>query len=51
MSNIVIGVGDCQVSRNPEDCLVTYALGSCIAVIIYDPIAHVAGMLHYLLPD
>jgi chemotaxis protein CheD len=51
MSNIVVGVGDCQVSGNTEDCLVTYALGSCIAVVIYDPVAQVGGMLHYLLPD
>lgn len=51
MSNIVVGVGDCQVSKNPDDCLITYALGSCIAIVIYDPIARVGGMLHYLLPD
>jgi len=51
LSNIVVGVGDCQVSKNPDDCLVTYALGSCIAIVIYDPITHVGGMLHYLLPD
>lgn len=51
MNNVVIGVGDCKVSKNPEDCLVTYALGSCIAVAIYDPETRVAGMLHYMLPD
>lgn len=51
MGNLVVGVGDCQVSRNPDDILVTYALGSCIAIVIYDPVAHVGGMLHYLLPD
>jgi chemotaxis protein CheD len=51
MSNLVVGVGDCQVSSNPDDVLVTYALGSCIAVVIYDPMTHVGGMLHYLLPD
>jgi len=51
MRNIVVGVGDCQVSKNEDDCLVTYALGSCIAVVIYDPVARVGGMLHYLLPD
>jgi chemotaxis protein CheD len=51
MSNVVIGVGDCKVSNNAADCLVTYALGSCIAIVIHDPTAQVAGMLHYLLPD
>jgi chemotaxis protein CheD len=31
--------------------LVTYALGSCIAVIIHDPLAGVGGLLHFMLPD
>jgi chemotaxis protein CheD len=31
--------------------LITYALGSCIAVAIYDPVAKVGGMLHLMLPD
>ena len=51
MSNLVVGVGDCQISNNPEDSIVTYALGSCIAIIIYDPVVRVGGLLHYLLPD
>jgi chemotaxis protein CheD len=51
MNNIVIGIGDCQVSRDPHGVLVTYALGSCIAVIIHDPVAGVGGLLHFLLPE
>jgi chemotaxis protein CheD len=31
--------------------LVTYALGSCIAVAIHDPVAGVGGLLHYMLPE
>jgi chemotaxis protein CheD len=31
--------------------MVTYALGSCIAVAVYDPAAKVGGLLHYMLPD
>lgn len=31
--------------------LVTYALGSCVALIVHDPVAHVGGMVHYLLPE
>ena len=31
--------------------LVTYALGSCISVTVYDPVAEVGGLLHYMLPD
>ena len=51
MSDIVIGIADLKVSNNKDDVLITYALGSCIAVAIYDPSAKVAGLLHYMLPD
>lgn len=48
---LVVGVGDCKITSDPGAELVTYALGSCIAVAIWDPIAKVAGMLHFMLPD
>ena len=51
MTPVVVGMADCQVSNVGDDVLVTYALGSCIAVTIYDPVAGVAGMLHYMLPE
>jgi chemotaxis protein CheD len=51
MSPLVVGVGDCLVSRDPEGVLVTYALGSCIALMIYDPVARVGGLLHFMLPE
>ena len=51
MSNVVVGISDCRFSTSANDSLITYALGSCIAVAIYDPVALVGGLLHYLLPD
>ena len=48
--NIVVNVSDARVSRNPDDVIVTYALGSCIAVTVYDAISKCGGMLHYQLP-
>ena len=51
MSLQVVGIGDCKVSNDPEDILVTHALGSCIAVMIHDPVARVSGLLHYMLPE
>lgn len=51
MANLVVGIADCQVSNTRDHVLVTYALGSCIAVAIYDPVAGVGGMLHYMLPE
>lgn len=51
MMDLVIGVGDMKVSADPEVVLATYSLGSCIAVGIYDPMAGVGGILHYMLPE
>jgi chemotaxis protein CheD len=51
MSPLVVGVADCRVSNDPESVLVTYALGSCIAVMIHDPAARVGGLLHFMLPE
>jgi chemotaxis protein CheD len=48
---VVIGIGEFAVSDRPGDVIVTHALGSCIAVCIYDPLTCVAGMLHFLLPE
>lgn len=50
-SRIVIGIGEYAVSDKPGSVLVTHALGSCIAVCLWDPATHVGGMLHFLLPD
>lgn len=47
---LVVDIGDLKVSREPDAMIVTYGLGSCIAVIAYDPIRKIGGMLHYMLP-
>lgn len=48
---IVVGVADLKVSNDPEVSLVTYSLGSCIGLCIYDPAVRVGGLLHYMLPE
>jgi len=47
----VVDIADFKVSRDPQDQLVTYSLGSCIGVAIWDPVVRVGGMLHYMLPE
>jgi chemotaxis protein CheD len=47
----IIGVADMAVSNREEETLITYSLGSCIAVIIFDPVVKVGGMLHFMLPE
>ena len=51
MSAQVVGISDCIVSNDPDAVLMTYALGSCIAIALYDPAARVAGLLHFMLPE
>jgi len=46
----VVGVSDMVVSAQPGDEIVTHALGSCVGVVIHDPVAGVGGILHYMLP-
>ncbi len=50
MTPIVVEIADLKVSSNPDAVLVTYALGSCIAVMVHDPVAKAGGMIHYMLP-
>jgi chemotaxis protein CheD len=51
VGQIVIGMADCKIGNTPQEILATYALGSCIGLIVYDPQAAVGGMLHFMLPD
>jgi chemotaxis protein CheD len=51
MNTITVGMADMQVSDDPNSVLVTYALGSCIAILVHDPVRRIAGMIHYMLPQ
>ncbi|MEM1416720.1 MAG: chemotaxis protein CheD [Myxococcota bacterium] len=48
---INVGISELQVSRDTNALIMTHALGSCVGVAIYDPVAHVGGLLHAQLPD
>jgi chemotaxis protein CheD len=47
---LVVGVSDAKISSNPSVTIVTYSLGSCIGVTVYDPVLKIGGMLHFQLP-
>ncbi|MCP3875787.1 MAG: chemotaxis protein CheD [Desulfobacteraceae bacterium] len=47
----IVGVADMKVSNDPKESIITYSLGSCIGLVIFDPVARVGGMLHYMLPE
>ncbi len=46
----VIGIGEWAVSENKNEIIKTFALGSCVAVTVYCPANHIAGMAHIALP-
>ena len=47
----IVGVADMKVSNDLNDSIITYSLGSCIGLVIYDPEVKVGGIVHYMLPD
>ena len=49
-ARLVIGIGEMAIGGD-GDVLVTHALGSCVAVCVFDPVTRVGGMLHFLLPE
>lgn len=49
--DVVVDIADVQVTNDPQVTLVTYSLGSCIGVAIWDPEMQVGGMIHYMLPE
>ncbi|MEA4896434.1 MAG: chemotaxis protein CheD [Oscillospiraceae bacterium] len=46
---IVVGISDLNIALK-GDVLVTYALGSCVGICLFDPVAKIAGMSHIMLP-
>lgn len=46
-----VGVGDLVLSADPDDVIITYALGSCLGLTVWDPVTRVGGMLHAMLPQ
>lgn len=47
----VVEIGGWAVSNSPEDILRTYALGSCVALILHHPKTKNMGLVHIALPD
>ncbi len=51
MQGVVVGVADMAIGRESQGRIITYALGSCIGLSAFDPVAKVGGLLHYMLPQ
>lgn len=49
-SLIVVGMADLNVAGDP-DRLITYGLGSCVGLVLYDAQRRIGGMAHFMLPS
>ena len=47
---LTVGISDWKICGSP-DSLVTYALGSCVGICLYDKNSRIAGLAHIMLPD
>ena len=47
----VVGIAEIKIISGLDGELLTYALGSCLGLVVFDPDAHVAGLLHAMLPS
>lgn len=47
----VVGLADRALSNDEAETIITFALGSCLGVTIWDPVAKVGGLVHLMLPE
>jgi len=47
---VTVDISDMEVSKRSDDILVTYSLGSCVALSLYDPVVGIGGLIHCMLP-
>lgn len=47
---IKVGMADYKVGCNPAS-LISYGLGSCIGIALYDSVTRIGGLAHIMLPD
>ncbi len=38
---LIVGMADVKVTDRPDESLITYALGSCLGIVVHDAVAHV----------
>lgn len=48
---INVGLGERVISRDPDDVIVAFGLGSCLGIVMVDPVIRLCGMIHAVLPE
>mgnify|MGYP005966102853 CR=1 FL=1 len=49
MDKLVIGIADMKMAQR-EGMLITYALGSCVGICLYDSVIRLGALVHIMLP-
>lgn len=47
---LTVGIADMKFARQ-EGTLITYALGSCVGISLYDPMIKLGALIHIMLPE
>lgn len=47
----IVGISEYAATDDASQTLVTYSLGSCVGLSLYDPVASVGGILHAMMPS
>lgn len=48
-NRLTVGIADMKLGQNGDE-LITYALGSCIGICLYDPVLRLGALIHIMLP-
>jgi len=48
--NTIVGIAEMKVSTKQSDVLITYSLGSCVGLTLFDPKVGIGGLIHCMLP-
>ena len=48
-NKLIVGIADMKMAQQ-QGMLITYALGSCIGICLYDPLIKLAALIHIMLP-
>ena len=49
MNRVTIGLAEMRVIRPPQS-IITYGLGSCVGLVLYDKVTKISGMVRIVLP-
>jgi chemotaxis protein CheD len=48
--NVTVGISEMRISAEPMESLITYSLGSCVGLALFDTEARIGGLIHSMLP-